>query len=86
MKLGQFLDKVDAYSDVKVDIWVKSRDYKMVSGVPQWVWENHHTVFEKPRFSDEVEEYRNNTLLNCYIGSGREGEKTFIYLECEVKG
>ena len=85
MKLGQFLEKVDAYNEIKVDIWVTAKEYKTVGNVAQWVKTQTHTVFEKPQFSDEVEEYRNNTLLNCYISSGREGEKTFIYLECEVK-
>lgn len=79
MKLGQFLDKVDSWDDVIVDIWVQSKDYEMVGGVPQWVTNRHHVVFEKPKADKEVGEYLNNTLLDCFIC--RDGS-----LECIVKG
>lgn len=82
MKLGQFLDKVDVMTDARVDIWVKCREYSMVGGVPQWVWKQYHTVHEKPMFHDEVDEYRDNTLVSCYIGVGAD---KLPYLECMVK-
>ena len=75
MKLGQFLDKVDVFSDIPyVDIWAKDKVYTMDSPCG-YIWKEYHVVQCKSRYDDEVEEYRDSTLESCYVGS--EGSLEF---------
>ena len=83
MKLGQLLDKVDSWNGVKVDIWVKCKEYVTVCGIPQYVTKEYHTVHEKPMYHDEVRKYRDNTLVNCFITNA--GDNASALLEITVK-